>query len=320
MSHDLAHVHSKFAPKKLISMKTPELFKEYIWLVNTIHQAGHISLNDINEKWLQTDMSQGIEMARSTFNRHRVAIEDIFGIIIDCKRRGGYRYYIGNEDVLREDTIQNWMLSTLSVSNVVFESLSLQDRILLETIPAAGTILTEIVEAMRKNLRAIIQYRKYGTETTKEVKIEPYCIKLYHRRWYVLAHQEEDEFRVYSFDRILDISITEETFSILKDFDASEYFWECFGIVKDNDTPLQRVIIRAFGKERYYMRDLPFHHSQKVVSEGKEYADFELWLRPTLDFMGHLLSRSSQIKVLQPQWLADKVRQMLEDTIHRYDE
>ena len=68
------------------------------------------------------------------------------------------------------------------------------------------------------------------------------------------------------------------------------------------------------------MRDLPFHHSQKVVSEGKEYADFELWLRPTLDFMGHLLSRSSQIKVLQPQWLADKVRQMLEDSIHRYDE
>ena len=267
-------------------MKTPELFKEYIWL----------------------------EMARSTFNRHRVAIEDIFGIIIDCKRRGGYRYYIGNEDVLREDTIQNWMLSTLSVSNVVFESLSLQDRILLETIPAAGTILTEIVEAMRKNLRAIIHYRKYGTENTKEVKIEPFCIKLYHRRWYVLAHQEEDEFRVYSF------AMTEETFSILKDFDASEYFWECFGIVKDNDTPLQRVIIRAFGNERYYMRDLPFHHSQKVVSEGKEYADFELWLRPTLDFMGHLLSRSSQIKVLQPQWLADKVRKMLEDTIHRYDE
>ena len=83
---------------------------------------------------------------------------------------------------------------------------------------------------------------------------------------------------------------------------------------------MQRVIIRAFGNERYYMRDLPFHHSQKVVSEGKEYADFELWLRPTLDFMGHLLSRSSQIKVLQPQWLADKVRKMLEDTIHRYGE
>jgi hypothetical protein len=302
-------------------MKIPELFKEYIWLVNVIHQAGNISLAEINEKWLQTDMSQGVEMARSTFNRHREAIEDIFGIIIECKRRGGYCYYISNEHVLREDTIQNWMLSTLSVSNVVFESLRLQDRILLETIPAAGTILKEIVKAMRKNLRAIIHYRKYGTETIKEVKIELYCIKLYHRRWYVLAHQEEEnKFRVYSFDRILDISITKETFSMPKDFNASEFFWECFGIVKDDNTPLEQVLIRAFGKERYYMRDLPFHHSQKMVCETDEYVDFEMSLRPTLDFMGHLLSRSSQIKVLQPQWLADKVRQMLEESIHRYDE
>ena len=301
-------------------MRTPDLFKEYIWLVNTIHQAGKISLSEINEKWLQTEMSQGVEMARSTFNRHRTAIEDIFGIIIDCNRRGGYRYYIGNEEVLREDTIQNWMLSTLSVSNVVFESLSLQDRILLETIPAAGSVLTDIVSAMQKNLRAIILYRKYGAEDAKEVKIEPYCIKLYQRRWYVLAHIEADKFRVYSFDRILDFSVTDEPFSIPKDFNASEYFWESFGIVRDNNVSLEHVVIRAFGNERYYMRDLPMHHSQYMISHNEEYADFGLYLRPTLDFMGHLLSRSSQIRVMQPQWLADKVRQMLGDTCRRYDE
>lgn len=301
-------------------MKTPELFKEYIWLVNTIHQAGKISLADINEKWLRTDMSGGLEMARSTFNRHKVAIEDIFGIIIDCERRDGYRYFIGNDEVLREDTVQNWILSTLSVSNVVFESLSLQDRILLETIPAAGTVLENIVGAMQKNFRAIIHYRKYGTDIIKEVKIEPYCIKLYHRRWYVLAHLEDGRFKVYSFDRILDISITEEPFSIPENFNASDYFWECFGIVKDTRVPLERVVIRAFGKEQYYMRDLPFHHSQKEISEGEGFADFEMHLRPTLDFFGHLLSRSSQIKVLEPQWLESKVRQMLEDSIHRYDE
>ena len=53
MSHDLAQVRPKFAPKKLISMKTPELFKEYIWLVNTIHQDRKISLADIKKDRLQ---------------------------------------------------------------------------------------------------------------------------------------------------------------------------------------------------------------------------------------------------------------------------
>ena len=32
-------------------------FKEYIWLVNTIHQAGKITFAEINERWLKTDMS-----------------------------------------------------------------------------------------------------------------------------------------------------------------------------------------------------------------------------------------------------------------------
>ena len=31
-------------------MKTPALFKEYIWLVNTIHSAKRISFADINEQ------------------------------------------------------------------------------------------------------------------------------------------------------------------------------------------------------------------------------------------------------------------------------
>ena len=55
-------------------------FKEYIWLVNTIYQAKTISLAEINKRWVMTDMSEGIAFSRSTFYRHKAAIEDIFGI------------------------------------------------------------------------------------------------------------------------------------------------------------------------------------------------------------------------------------------------
>lgn len=53
-------------------MRTQAKFKEYIWLVNTINKAQSISFADIQKKWLETDMSEGIELARSTFNRHRM--------------------------------------------------------------------------------------------------------------------------------------------------------------------------------------------------------------------------------------------------------
>ena len=91
-------------------MKSYALFKEYIWLVNTINFAGKITLEDINRKWVETDMSEGLPIVRSTFNRHKDAIQDIFGIDIECDKRDGFKYYIGNSEVLKEESIQNWML------------------------------------------------------------------------------------------------------------------------------------------------------------------------------------------------------------------
>ena len=116
-------------------MTVPSLFKEYIWLVNTIKRAHRISFAEIQEKWLDTEMSGGVEFARSTFNRHKDAIQDIFGINIDCDRKGGYKYYIANEKVLREDTVQNWIVSTMSVNDVISDSKALHDRIVLQQIP-----------------------------------------------------------------------------------------------------------------------------------------------------------------------------------------
>ena len=54
-------------------------------------------------------MSEGVSIARSTFNRHRDAIQDMFGVIIECDKKDVFRYYIYNSEVLEEESIQNWM-------------------------------------------------------------------------------------------------------------------------------------------------------------------------------------------------------------------
>ncbi|MBR1464895.1 MAG: hypothetical protein IJ607_00875 [Bacteroidaceae bacterium] len=82
---------------------------------------------EINHKWVRTDMSGGVEMARTTFFRYKEAIQDIFGLIIECDRKNGYEYYIENEEVLEENTVQNWMLSTISISNMLNENASMQE-------------------------------------------------------------------------------------------------------------------------------------------------------------------------------------------------
>ncbi len=293
-------------------MKAYALFQEYIWLVNTIHRHRRLTLGEINELWLKTEMSEGVPLVRSTFNRHRDAILDMFGVIIDCNRKDGFRYFIANEEVLEEDTIQNWMLSTLSVNSLLAESRSVHGRIVLERIPSDGEYLHRFIEAMKGNVRVRIRYRRYGAESsTSDMKLDPYFVKLINKRWYALVKFPEPTAYLFTlaFDRIQTLEVTGEKFEYDKDFDPAGWFSDSYGIVRDPDVPVEKVVIRAFGKEADYMRDLPLHHSQKELGTEDGHTDFEFNLRPTADFFSPLLARGASIKILEPQWLADEIKE-----------
>lgn len=309
-------------------MKVHETFKEYIWLVNTIRRARRITFEDIQEKWLETELSGGVEYAKSTFHRHKDAIQDIFGIYIDCDRKNGYKYFIGNDHVLREDSVQNWMISTLTVNNIVGESLSVQDRIVLEQIPC-DDFLQMLIDAMKKKVRVAVAYRKYGTDDVSHSNFEPYCIKLFERRWYVLGHfhrdatpekEERDYFAMFSFDRIQEMSLTTTKFEVNPDFDAKAFFDECYGVVVGDGTPVEHIELRAFDKQRFYLRDLPLHHTQREIAIGEDYADFAMDVRPTYDLLGKLMSLGKYVKVLEPQSIADRLRQQLQEAADVYNE
>lgn len=299
-------------------MKVFEKFKEYIWLVNTIYEAKTITLAEINERWLQTEMSEGIPLSRTTFHRHRIAIEEIFGLYIDCDKKNGNKYSIGNDHVLREDSVQNWMLSTLSVSNTLGESQSLHQRILLENIPSGGEQLQLVIKAMKENRSLMITYRRYGAPASYSCKIEPYCIKLFRQRWYMVGKLSNGWLATYSLDRIEDISMMETKFKIPEDFNAAEYFLDSYGIVVDSKLPLEKVVLRAYGNERYYLRDLPLHHSQREIGKTEDYTDFELHIKLSFDFKTQLFSRGGWLQVLEPQSLADEMIEWHEIAIERY--
>ena len=290
-----------------------------------------MTLGEISDLWRQQEESDGQELSRTTFNRHRDSILDIFGVIIECDRKDGYRYYIENEEVLKENSIQNWMFSTLSVGNMLDGNTGLQNRILLESIPSGDDKLRQIIDAMRENRRIKIQYHKYTSSESKSYILEPYCLKLYNRRWYMLvrkvdapAANEDDEktgdLFIFSLDRIETIEMLQTKYTIDKNFDAEAYFNDCFGIMVVGNLKTERIVLRAYGLEPYYLRDLPIHHSQKEIKKTEEYTDYELKLRPAEDFIEHLLSLSTWVKVIEPAWLVKEVQQRLKDALSRYKE
>lgn len=150
--------------------------------------------------------------------------------------------------------------------------------------------------------------------------VSPYCLKMFHRRWYLLAQSTGDgQVRLYGLDRIANIEPTDQRFELPEDFDADEYFDTFFSIVLDDRVPVERIVIRANSHHQHYLRTLPLHKTQHEIYACDEYADFELCLRPTYDFVMELLHAGAMIEVLEPQSLRDTMRGWIRDMWEMYE-
>ena len=300
-------------------MKIADIFKQYIWITDTLYRTGGLTFQELNERWMKTEMSGGLPIPRTTFIRHKEDIENMFGICIECQRKGGYFYYIENNDFMRNNHLQEWMLDSLSISSMLMESSSLQDRIVLENIPMGKEYLQPIINAMKQDHKLLMTYHKFGQQESYTITIEPYAIKVFKQRWYLVAMNPKRETpSIYALDRIEHLEETEETFQFPTDFDTEAFFRDCYGVLSGTGDKAQHIVIRAFAPYMNYLRTLPLHHSQKEVQSTPEYADFEFYLRPTFDFRQELLAQGHDVEVLHPATFREEMKAMLEKMLSRY--
>ncbi len=295
-----------------------DLFNRYIWLVDTIYQAHGITFEEINKKWLRSSMSEGMELPLKTFHNHRKAIEDMFDINIVCDKRRGYKYYIENTDDMKKGGIRTWLLNTFAVNNLINEAHHLKRRIVFEQIPSGQKFLTPLIEFMRDSQSVILRYKSFWRQDEYSVEVEPYIVKVFRQRWYLLARNtSKDVLRIYALDRIQGLRQTEKKFSLPKDFSAEKYFYNSFGIISQDNRPPEFIELKVYGTQKEYFRTLPLHHSQEEIKNTDEYSIFRYYLSPTYDFIQEILSHGCNVEVLVPKHVRDTIKQQAEVIVSR---
>jgi hypothetical protein len=291
-----------------------DLFNRYIWLVDTIYRAGKITFEEINERWSRNETSEGKEIPLRTFHNHRVAIEEMFDINIECDKRDGYVYYIQNKDDMERGGVRAWLLNTFAVNNLINESHKLKHRILFEQIPSGQRFLTPLIEAMRDGLSVEMTYQGFWHDEPYTCVIEPRCVKIFKQRWYVIAKSIlHDAVRVFSLDRIQEARVTDIPFKLPPGFDPESRFEDRFGIIVDDDIEPCKVEIKAYGNKCKYLRTLPLHHSQEETGTTGTHSVFSYFLAPTFDFRQEILSHGEEIEVLSPRWFRDEIKNIIRD-------
>lgn len=296
-----------------------QLINKYIWLVETIQRAGKISLEEIQSKWLSSELSEGIELSQRTFHKWRIAAEELLGICIDCQRKGGYNYYIANPDVLDESNVRGWLLRTASLNHLLSRSISLEKRILLEHNPSSLTYLTDIIRAMKEGRCLRMEYQSYTKATPHSAIVEPYAIKVFKQRWYLLVKSlAQGVLRIYALDRIRQLELLEVKFQMNKDFEGENFFRDSYGVILDEYLDVESIEIKVTASQACYLKSLPLHHSQRLLRENGEYSVFELSLKPTYDFVQTLLSYGGYLEVLAPESLRQQMKREVANMMNLY--
>lgn len=297
---------------------TDRLYAKYIWLISTIHDAGEISFEEIARKWDNAsinDLHQPLKLR--TFHNHRNAILMQFGVMIECKR-GCSLYYIDNPDALENDSINQWLLDSFAVSSLLMDNRSIKDRIMLEEVPSGKQYLDIITKAMRENRQLTIDYEDFFGNTISSLRVNPYFIRLFKRRWYILAFDPSEKTILrFGLDRIKQASIQDTKFKYPTYFSPKEYYSDFYGVFHDKE-PLT-VRLKAYREKPNYLRSLPLHHSQREIETCGDYTIFEYTIAPTYDFIQEILSHGNQLEVLSPDSFRLQIKTIIQEMNASYE-
>ena len=286
-----------------------ELINKYVWLIRTISKAGMsgLSLEDIQSKW---ENRWGTSYARRSFCNHRDAIEDVFGIKIECDRSRN-RYFIRySDDVEDQADGTAWLVNTFTVNSLLeLGRERLSGRVSVENIPSGQKYLTDLTAAMLDNSQVRIEYRKYSSDLSEQLTVCPYALKEDMKRWYLVGYSlERDALRVYSLDRIVELKVLETKFRLPRNFDIDELFRDSYGVyLSENEEP-QSIVLECDTEQARFLDGLPLHRSQRITWLTSK-ARVAIRVVPNPRLIMDLCALGPRIKVLSPDSVRDAVRE-----------
>ena len=255
-------------------------------------------------------------ISKRTFQRDIQDIWSIYNIDIQYDKSKKV-YYI---DFDEKPEVSERMLEAFDTFNALNISDRLSGYIHFENRRPKGTEnLYGLLHAIRNHLQINFTYEKFWEDKSGERITEPYALKEFKNRWYILARDLQDKkVKSFALDRITDLAITKKKFSIDKVFDVNDYYRYCFGIIGPNSDLPEEIILSFDPFQGKYIKSLPLHESQQIIKDDDNELVIRLKLYLTRDFLMEVLSYGDTVKVIKPDSLINMVMSSLMNALNQY--
>lgn len=290
---------------------------KYIWIIDTLTRYKKLSKEELNQRWLRSEISEGNPMPDRTFYHYRRSIEEIFKIDIKCDSNG--RYYIDSPQSVRSHSVTNWLLDSMAVSTALNENAPEEGRIEIEDVPSAREFLPMVLEAIRDSVKLNFTYASFArSRAESKIMFRPYFLKRYKQRWYMIGLQEKkNEIRTYALDRIREMVLVKEPFEKPGNITLEQLFGNIVGVTTSQSN-IKTVRLKVTPTQAKYFRALPLHESQTEEVHDK-YSIFSYNLKLNYELAHEILALGDAVKVLDPPELKAMVVTQLRATLEQYE-
>lgn len=272
------------------------------------HELVHLHMRDDNLE---------IAFSKRTLQRDLKEIRNLFGLEIEYSKssRG---YFISNNE--KDNFHFQRMIESFDTFNLLNLVEGLTHFIHVEKRRPQGTEnLFGLLHAIKNKTKIRFSYHKFWEEDFNKRNAEPYGLKEFKSRWYLIAKDcKDNDIKSFALDRLTDLETTSIKFEFPDDYNIEESYRYCFGIISPNGEKPKDIILSFTPFQGKYIKTLPLHHSQEILIDNEEELQIKLKLCITHDFIMELLSFGNNMEVIKPKSLMNKLKEEHRKAFEQY--
>ncbi len=263
------------------------------------------------------DDTLNIGFSKRTLQRDIKEIRNVFGIDIEYSK-SNKGYYISQSET--ENMNFQRMMEAFDMFNSLNLAQDLTPFIHLEKRRPQGTEnLYGLLHAIKNRFKIIFTYQKFWEEELSQRLVEPYALKEFKNRWYIIAKDcKDNNIKSFALDRLTNLEITTQTYQYPDNYSIEQSYRYCFGIISPNDEEPQDIILSFDPFQGKYIKTLPLHETQQVLVDNDKETRIKLKLCLTHDLLMELLSYGDNMKVIEPKSLADEIKEAHKNAYKQY--
>ena len=257
-----------------------------------------------------------IQITKRTFQRDLDEIRTLFNV--DIQYDFSRKVYAISEDSKNE--ANHRMLEAFDMFNALNITEELSGAVLFEKRKPQGTEnFYGLLHAIKNHFVIRYSYLKYDDDEITTRVVEPYAMKEFKGRWYLLAREQNDKnVKTFGLDRIENLQITKKHFDWPSNFNVNDLFKNCFGIINPFDKHPEEIILSFDPFQGKYIKSFPLHETQQLLIDSDKEVRIGLALCITHDLVMELLSYGETLRIVKPDSLKTTIRDTAKRVIALY--